>query len=221
MQKLVQGIHKFQKDVFGSRKELFERLAFGQSPEALFITCSDSRINPNLLTQTEPGELFIIRNAGNIIPPHDSGDVGEEATIEFAVKGLGVRDIIVCGHSHCGAVHGLLKPDSVADLPAMRSWLRHAEKTAQIMRENYPHLEGEALLTATVEENVLVQLEHLRNLPAVAEKVTRGELALHAWVYKIETGEVFAYDSAEGQYVPLSGIRFAPAVPRAVSSEAS
>lgn len=206
MQKLVQGIHRFQQDVFGSRKELFERLAHGQEPEALFITCSDSRINPNLLTQTEPGDLFIIRNAGGLIPPHGSGSFGEEATIEFAVKSLGVRDIIVCGHSHCGALKSLLDPASLEEFPAMRSWLQHAQKTLEIMRENYPHLEGQALLTATVEENVLVQLEHLRCLPAVARKVEEGALFLHAWVYKIETGEVFAYDWGEGQYLPLADV---------------
>jgi carbonic anhydrase len=219
MQKLVQGIHRFQKDVFGSRKELFERLAHGQSPEALFITCSDSRINPNLLTQTEPGDLFIIRNAGNLIPAHGTGDISEEATIEFAVKALGVKDIIVCGHSHCGAVQGLLEPESLTDLPAMRHWLRHAEETSRIIQENYPHLEGEARLTATVEENVLVQLENLRSLPSVADKVAEGKLELHGWVYKLETGEVFAYDSSEGQFVPLSGIRFPPARHWPVSAE--
>ena len=110
MQKLIHGLHHFQTALFGSQRELFERLAEGQSPEVLFITCSDSRINPNLLTQTEPGELFILRNAGNIVPPYGAVQGGEAATIEFAVAGLGVKDIIVCGHSHCGAMKGLLEP---------------------------------------------------------------------------------------------------------------
>ena len=110
MQKLIQGLHRFQRDLFGSQRELFERLAQGQHPEVLFITCSDSRINPNLLTQTQPGELFILRNAGNIVPPYGAVQGGEAATIEFAVAGLGVKDIIVCGHSHCGAMKGLLAP---------------------------------------------------------------------------------------------------------------
>lgn len=208
MQKLVQGIHKFQKNVFSSRKELFERLAHGQNPEALFITCSDSRINPNLLTQTEPGDVFILRNAGNIVPPHGAPNSGEAATIEFAVSALGVRDIIVCGHSHCGAVECLLDPTPLKNLPAMAEWLSHAEKTTRIVRENYTHLSGDALLTATVEENVLVQLENLRSLPPVAAKLATGELHLHGWVYKLETGEVFTYDSAQGQFVSLSNIPF-------------
>ena len=104
MQKLLEGLHHFQQNIFSSQRELFERLAKGQSPETLFITCSDSRINPNLLTQTQPGELFILRNAGNIIPPYGAANGGEGATIEYAVAVLGVKDIIVCGHAHCGAM---------------------------------------------------------------------------------------------------------------------
>lgn len=221
MQKLVQGIHQFQKNAFRSRKELFERLAHGQHPEALFITCSDSRVNPNLLTQTEPGELFILRNAGNIIPPNGAPPNGEHATIEFAVDSLGVTDIIVCGHSHCGALTGLLQPESLETMPAMAAWLSHAEATSRIMRENYPHLKGEALLTASIEENVLVQLENLRTLPSVAAKLAEGSLHLHGWVYKIETGEVFAYDAAEGQFVSLSGAWFPAPGRRRLGAEAS
>lgn len=207
MQKLVHGIHRFRTHVFSSRKELFERLAGGQDPEALFITCSDSRVNPNLLTQTGPGDLFILRNAGNIVPPHGAPNSGEAATIEFALEGLGVTDIIICGHSHCGAVESLLDPDSLESLPALKAWLSHAEPTRRIMRENYPHLVGDALLTATIGENVLVQLENLKTLPSVASRLARGDLHLHAWVYKIETGEVYAYDSQVGQYVPLAEAR--------------
>ena len=118
MQKLVQGIHHFQRNIFSSQRELFERLAVGQNPDALFITCSDSRINPNLITQTEPGELFIVRNAGNIVPPYGASEGGEAAAIEFAVVGLGVKDIIICGHSQCGAMKGLLDPKSLDGLPA-------------------------------------------------------------------------------------------------------
>ena len=117
MQKLIQGIHKFQEEVFTSKVELFKKLEKGQSPQVLFITCSDSRINPNLITQTEPGDLFIIRNAGNIVPNYGPNNSGEIATIEFALDGLGVKDIIVCGHSKCGAMMGLLKPSIVENLP--------------------------------------------------------------------------------------------------------
>ena len=204
MQKLVQGIHHFQDNLFSSQRELFERLAQGQHPDALFITCSDSRINPNLITQTEPGELFILRNAGNIIPPHGAANGGEGATIEFAVAGLGVQDIIVCGHSHCGAIKGLLQPESLKEMPTVAAWLSHAEATRRIMREKYTDRTGAAQLTTAVEENVLVQLENLRTHPTVAAGLARGKLKLHAWVYKIETGEVFAYDSGRGQFVPVA-----------------
>ena len=119
MQKLIEGIHQFQRESFLPLKGLFEQLSKGQHPETLFITCSDSRIDPNLLTRSKPGDLFILRNAGNIIPPHGAGSGGEAATIEFAVAALGVKDIIICGHSHCGAVQGLLQPEQVASLPAL------------------------------------------------------------------------------------------------------
>lgn len=201
MQKLVKGIHQFQDNIFSTQRRLFERLVHGQSPEALFITCSDSRINPNLITQTEPGELFILRNAGNIVPPYGASGGGEAATIEYAVSVLKVKDVIVCGHSHCGAMAALLKPESCDKLPAVRQWLGHAEATARIIRENYTHIEKpEELVTVTVEENVLVQLENLRTHPSVAAAVGRGDLKLHGWVYKFETGQVFSYEAQEGQF---------------------
>jgi len=207
MQKLVEGIHQFQNDVFSSKQRLFEGLVDGQRPLALFITCSDSRINPNLLTQTEPGELFILRNAGNIVPPYGAIGGGEAATIEYAVSVLEVKDIVICGHSHCGAMGGLLDQSQLAQLPAVRSWLCHAESTQRIIEENYGHLsEPAARLTATVEENVLVQLEHLRTHPTVAAALSRKALNLHGWVYKFETGQVFGYRPQDGQFVPVEGM---------------
>jgi carbonic anhydrase len=204
MQKLVTGIHNFQSEIFGTQRQLFERLAKGQDPIALFITCSDSRINPNLITQTEPGDLFIMRNAGNIIPPYGAAMCsGEAATIEFAVAELKVRDVIICGHSHCGAMKAILHPEKLDDLPAMKQWLTYAESTRRIMREKYPHIVGEDLLTATVEENVIVQLESLRTHPAVAAGISSGNLNLHGWIYKIDSGDVFGFDPTEGQYLPL------------------
>lgn len=203
MQKLIQGLHHFQSNIFSSQRELFERLAGGQTPDALFITCSDSRVNPNLITQTEPGDLFILRNAGNIIPPFGAANGGEGATIEYAVAALGVKDIIVCGHSRCGAMSGLLSPESLTELPTVRTWLSHAEATRRIVKENYTHLCGDALQMATIEENVLVQLENLRTHPAVAAALARGTLSLHGWVYKFETGQVFAYEPEEGQFVAI------------------
>ena len=204
MKKLVQGIHNFQANFFSSQRERFEQLAAGQHPEALFITCSDSRINPNLLTQTEPGELFIIRNAGNIVPPFGAANGGEAATIEFAVVGLGVQDIILCGHSHCGAMKGLLSPESLTKLPTMAAWLAHAEATRWVARQRYSERSEDELLNITIQENVLMQLENLRTHPAVAVAVANGKLRLHGWVYKFETGQVFGYSPQEGQFLPLT-----------------
>jgi carbonic anhydrase len=203
MQKLVQGVHHFQANIFRSQRELFAQLARSQNPVALFITCSDSRINPNLITQTEPGDLFVLRNAGNILPPYGAGGGGEEATIEYAVEGLGVPDIIVCGHSGCGAMSALLNPDGLKRMPAVAKWLGHAESTRRIMTDKYGHLTDDALLTATVEENVLVQLENLRTHPAVAAGVARDRLKLHGWVYKIATGQVFGFQPEDGQFLPI------------------
>ncbi|MBM4069292.1 MAG: carbonic anhydrase [Planctomycetes bacterium] len=205
MRKLVQGIHQFQENIFSSQRELFERLAAGQNPDALFVTCSDSRINPNLITQTDPGELFILRNAGNIVPPYGAANGGEGATIEFAVVGLGVKDIIVCGHSHCGAIKALLAPDDLREnMPAVRAWLKHAEATRWIVKEKYAGLRGPDLMSVAIQENVLAQLDNMRSHPAVASRLASGQLKLHAWVYKIETGQVFAYDPERGQLQPLS-----------------
>ena len=204
MQKLVQGIHHFQDSLFSSQRELFERLADGQNPETLFITCSDSRINPNLITQTEPGELFIIRNAGNLVPPFGAANGGEAATIEFAIVGLGVQDIILCGHSYCGAMNGLLHPESLTKLPTMAAWLSHAEATRWVARQQYADRSEADLLNITIQENVLMQLENLRTHPAVAVAVASGKLKLHGWVYKFETGQVFAYSPQEGQFIPLT-----------------
>ena len=140
MQKLVRGIHKFQQECFSKDEKLFETLVDGQNPLALFITCSDSRIDPSFLTQTKPGELFIQRTAGNIVPPYGAVHGGEAATIEYAVSALRVKDIIICGHSHCGAMSGLLHREKVAKMPAVSAYLQHAEATRRIVEENYAHL---------------------------------------------------------------------------------
>ena len=206
MQKLVEGIHQFKNGVFGTKQRLFEDLVKGQNPIALFITCSDSRIDPNLITQTEPGELFILRNAGNIVPPYDAVEGGESATIEYAVNVLNVSDIIVCGHSHCGAMGGLLDLSQLDELPAVRSWLNHAESTLRIIEKNYSHVtDKSARLTATVEENVLVQIENLKTHPSVAAALSKNSVNLHGWVYKFETGQVFGYSADDKQFQPIDG----------------
>jgi carbonic anhydrase len=205
MQKLVSGIHQFQQHIREDRPELLKRLSAGQEPLALFITCSDSRVVPNLMTQTDPGELFVLQTAGNIIPPYGAVMGGEAATIEYAVAALKVRDIIVCGHSLCGAMSALIEPEQLQGMPAVEAVLRHAEATRRIISENYHHLEDpNARLTATVQENVLVQLENLRTHPSVAAALARGALRLHGWVYKMQTNEVFAYLPDLEQFHPLA-----------------
>jgi len=205
VERLVHGLHHFQQHVFRPQREFFERLATGQAPDTLFITCSDSRINPNLITQTEPGELFIIRNAGNMVPPHNRLPGGEAATVEYAVAALGVSDIVICGHSQCGAMKALVDPTLLADMPVVASWLEYADTTRRIAKTRYGHLSGSELLEVVVAENVLVQIEHLRTQPAVAAALASGELRLHAWVYAIETGEVLAYDPDQGQFARVEG----------------
>lgn len=214
MQKLIEGLQYYQTKIFGSQRELFERLSQGQTPDVLFITCSDSRINPNLLTQSEPGELFILRNAGNLVPPYGAVQGGEAATIEFAVAALGVKDIIVCGHTHCGAMKGLLEPPNKTDFPALSQWLKHAESTRRIVFEKYTGRDDITLLNITIQENVLAQLENLRTHPVVASRLSQGKLKLHGWVYKIETGDVFGYDAETCQFQKLSEQRAIFSVPK-------
>jgi carbonic anhydrase len=206
MRKLIQGIQRFQNSEFHPRKQLFQQLADGQEPLALFITCSDSRIDPNLLTQTEPGELFVMRNAGNIVPPYSSTGSSEAATIEYAVSVLKVQDIIICGHSQCGAMGGLLAPDSLNGLDAVKEALKHAAKTEERVRQRFGDLADEARLNAAVEQNVLVQLEHLRTHPSVMAAVESGELGLNGWTYAFETGEVRAYDPQQEQFRALQDV---------------
>lgn len=213
MQKLVKGIHHFQHHVFEDKRDLFERLAAGQRPMALMITCSDSRISPGLVTQTDPGDIFLVRNAGNLVPAWPD-DGGEAATVEFAIEGLGIRDIIICGHSDCGAMKALIGASCEDKMPCMASWLRHADRTREIIASEYSGLEGPARLSAAIEENVLVQLENLRTHPAVARCLERGELRLHAWVYKFETGEIFSYEPESGQFRTSNGTDLpGPALP--------
>ncbi len=204
MTRIIQGVFDFQQRVFGSKRTLFERLHGGQRPLALFITCADSRVNPNLLTQTEPGELFVLRNAGNLVPPDGSPISGEQATVEYAVKQLHVRDIILCGHSQCGAMQGLLTPNAAAHLPAVGEWLRFGSPSVERARAHVPSRPGDSLLQTVIEQNALLQVEHLQTFPVVQEAAAEGRLRLHAWVYLFETGEVIAYDPSSERFVPLS-----------------
>ncbi len=201
MEKVLKGLVRFQRKVFAKREKLFASLSKQQNPTVLFVTCSDSRIDPSLLTQTDPGDIFIIRNAGNLIPTYGAAIGGSTATIEYGVSVLQVKDIIVCGHTDCGAMKSLLHPEKLQELPAVKAWLQHAETTVRIVKDHCAHLKGDELFAASIRENVLVQLNHLRTHPAVATRLRRGDLRLHGWVYSIGTGEVWVYDSEKKDFV--------------------
>lgn len=203
MSKVAEGIVRFKSEVFPGREELFDQLSRGQNPEALFITCSDSRIDPNLLVQTEPGELFIIRNAGNIVPPHNNFTGGVTASIEYAVAVLGIEHIIICGHSSCGAMQGVMHPDSLEGLPHVSQWLGYASAAQKIVEEQAPNASEEEKLALLIEQNVLVQMRHILTHPQVAAKSATGKVHLHGWVYDIGSGVVTAYDEDQKKFVSV------------------
>ena len=202
MTRLIQGVRDFQRRIFGGKRELFEKLGQGQQPLAVFITCSDSRIVPDMLAQTGPGELFVLRNAGNIVAPHSNSPSGEACTIEYAVRALKIREIIVCGHSHCGAMHGLLSPEKLTTLPSTAGWLTHSQDALS----KAPPVAGEThdqRLRRVIEQNVLLQLEHVKTHPAVMEALASRAMRLHGWVYTFEAGQVDVYDPLAGRFMPI------------------
>ncbi len=203
MQKLVKGIHSFQRGFFASHRELFEQLATtGQQPETLFITCSDSRVVPTLITNAAPGELFIVRNVGNVVP-HVDLPGGTAAAIQYAVEVLNVENVIVCGHTQCGALKAILDPESVAHLEFVKRWLKGTIDVKNVIEEKYAHLTGEEKLTAAIQENVLAQLEHLREYPFIANRLETGKLRLNGWIFDVGKGQVFDYDPEHDEFLPL------------------
>jgi carbonic anhydrase len=204
MTRILQGVVNFQRRIFGKKEDLFRKLGEGQQPLALFITCSDSRIIPQLLTQTEPGELFVLRNAGNLVPPAGAGANGEEATVEYAVAQLKVRDVILCGHAKCGAVQALLEPQSLGALPRVAAWLDYARPILPGVDRAGAGLTADEKLTLAVQRNVLQQLEHLRTHQAVKDALAARALRLHGWVYDFVNGQVETYDPVSGRFVALA-----------------
>jgi carbonic anhydrase len=203
VQKLAAGIHQFRANYFASHRELFEQLSVnGQRPETLFITCCDSRVVPTLITNAAPGELFILRNIGNIVPAVEHGVLGGvSAAIEYAMEVLEVGNVIVCGHTNCGAIDAILHPERVAHLPFVSRWVSASPGLPELIAERYGHLEGDQLMTAAVEENVLVQLENLRGFSCVAKRLEAGLLKMSGWVFKIATAEIFDYDPVSEQFL--------------------
>jgi carbonic anhydrase len=205
MQRLMEGLQKFQREVFPLKKELFERLAKGQKPSTLFITCADSRVVPDLFTQSEPGEIFVVRNAGNIVPAYRRPPGGVTATIEFAVAVLGVNHIVICGHTDCGAMKGMLHPESLSEVPAVGDWLGQAEATRRVVLDNYKGEEESTLVNAMIRENVLVQLQNLQTHPSVLSRLASGEVMLYGWIYNIGTGDVESFDAEKQGFIRLDG----------------
>lgn len=215
MHKLLDGIQRFHSQKFGKYCDLFQRLSSeGQKPHTLFITCSDSRVIAELITQSKPGDLFVVKNVGNIVPPSSvTGSTNSTAAaIEFAVEALEVEDIVVCGHSQCGAMSALVNkalhrsdPEADEKMPHLRLWLRLAAPVKQMIRERHDALsaEPETLLREAMEANILFALENLRTYPGVEKRIKEGKLRLHAWWFKIATAEIYAYQEEHEAFLPL------------------
>jgi carbonic anhydrase len=203
MEKFLAGIAKFQNEVFPNSRHLYEQLAEGQSPETLYIGCSDSRVLPNELMQAKPGDLFICRTAGNLVPPYGEAVGGVGATLEFAVEVLKVRHIVLCGHSDCGAMKALMNPEKLKGLKMVQQWIRHADRVAAVAAELHGDLNDRDYLARLIEENVVAQLDHLMTYPCVASKVRSGNLYMHGLVFDIPSGEFRMFDRNTFAFLPL------------------
>lgn len=205
MKSIFEGLSLFQRIAYPRHRDLFERLAKNQTPQAVFVACSDSRVDPNLLLQAEPGDLFIVRNAGNIVPPAGSGYGGTIASLEYAIFGLGIRDVILCGHSNCGAMDGVLHPEKLEDLPAVRQWVGYADRARRAVEAALPGAGAEGMLNLAVEYNVIAQVRNILTYPRIRPLVERNELELYGWVYDIASGTVKGLDASGRRFVPLGG----------------
>lgn len=203
MKEIIEGFLKFQKSAFPERVKLFESLANQQSPRALFISCSDSRLVPELVTQREPGDLFVIRNAGNIVPSYGPEPGGVSASVEYAVAALKVNDIVICGHSDCGAMTAVATCKCLDHMPAVSSWLRYAD-SARVVNEARQHPDQSAKVAAMVRENVIAQLANIQTHPSVRLALEEGRMTLHGWIYDIESGRIDAFDGSTGAFVSLA-----------------
>lgn len=216
MQEVIDGFLKFQREAFVERTELFKRLATSQSPRTLFISCSDSRLVPELITQREPGDLFVIRNAGNIVPSFGPEPGGVSASVEYAVAALGVEDIVICGHSDCGAMTAIATCKCLDHMPTVANWLRYADAAKAVNQAN-EHASEHDRINSMVRENVIAQLTNLKTHPSVAMALDRGNLRLHGWIYDIATGCIDALDGNTRRFVPLASnpsVTASPAIQR-------
>lgn len=205
MNRLLDGYARFRRDIFPQTKDRFRLLADRQQPEFLFITCADSRVVPDLIFQTEPGDMFLCRAVGNIVPPHGAMPGGISSTIEYAVEVLHVKHIIVCGHSDCGALRAAIHPASLARLPLTAKWLGYIEPAWKHLEPGVSRDDPQALHTAMIHANVIAQIENLKTHPEVARAVAEGKLALHGWYYDILSGSIETYEAEQRRFVPLEG----------------
>lgn len=202
--KIVEGVRKFQRDVYPTQREIYASLKHRQEPIAMFFTCADSRILPNVLLQTGPGEIFTERTPGNIVPKYSDHIGGVTASMEFAVLALNVPLLIVCGHTDCGVVKGLLEPERASGMPALQTWMRHSLPARErLLREHQDGQSKEEKLSRLTEYNVLTQLENLRTHPAVESRCASGELALEGWIYDIGDGSIRSFQPESGKFEPL------------------
>lgn len=216
MNELIGRVFSFEKTVFPNQSDLYSRLAtHGQQPKALMISCADSRIVPEQIMQAAPGDLFVCRNAGNIVPPFSQANGGVTSTVEYAVMALDVRDIIVCGHWGCGAMKALSQPGSTDGIPNVAAWLRHAAAAEQVARDCYPDFEGDELVRAITLENIVAQIAHLRTHPSVAAGIAAGRIALHGWYVDIHAGQILALDGDSGSFEVVAEDRPLPVAHRA------
>ena len=206
LEQLKDGIRRFRSDVYPPRAEQFQKaMREPQRPRALVITCADSRIHPDVLTQSNPGDIFVTRNIGNMVPAYGDMLGGVSAVLEFAVSGLGVKHVVVCGHSDCGAMKALLDPESVSTMPTVKAWLRNAHAALSVADAvKGPDVTEAELLRLLAEKNVLLQMQHVRTHPSVAGAIARGELTISGWYYDIARGEVLVCDGEDGKFEPVT-----------------
>lgn len=202
MKQVIDGHARFLDAVYPQKKALFEALGSGQKPHTLFISCSDSRVDPALFTSMDPGELFVIRNAGNIVPAHGADEGATSAAIEYCLAALPIENVIVCGHSGCGAMGAVLHPETLDELPRVEAWIDHAASARAAL--DAEGTEGEAeRLKRCVELNVLAQIDNLVTHPSVAARLAKKSLKIYGWVFDIATAQVKAYDPSRKAFVDL------------------
>lgn len=204
MDKLIEGHKRFLTETFPSRRDEFHLLADGQRPETLFVTCADSRIVPDLILQTQPGDLFLCRVVGNVIPAAGEPAGGVSATVEYAVEVLQVRNLIICGHSDCGVIRALMQPHTLDGLDNVQDWLQHVEPAWKYVADVERYAGELTRHTALTHANVLAQLDNLKTHAYIQRAMDEGRLQIHGWYYDILSGSIERYDEAARKFVPLS-----------------